>query len=102
MVQNARYLGSPFWTFARHNAYHRRMVQGMVAELGTWRVRISALFFWPLRVLESLSPGVALLGAVGAVRAWRMSWARLVLVVTALPALYLTYRAAVRLDFALV
>lgn len=106
-VQSARLLGDPFWAFATTQAYHRDFVRLLVHERGPTLYRLHALFYWPINLLATLSPGVFFLGLLGAARAFaapgpQARWARTLLLCAALPPALLTFRAAVLLDFGLI
>ncbi|RKH26975.1 hypothetical protein D7X12_40905, partial [Corallococcus sicarius] len=56
--------------------------------------------FWPGVALFTLTPGVALLGAVGMVKAWKQHpETRWLVALAVVPTLYFTFRAAVMLSF---
>jgi 4-amino-4-deoxy-L-arabinose transferase-like glycosyltransferase len=79
---------------------HAGWVREGVARVGELRHRLESLAFWPGVALLTLSPGVAVLGAVGMGRVWRTRpEARWLVLAAVVPAAYFTFRAAVLLDF---
>lgn len=105
LLQNARHLGDPLWTFARHTAYHREFAQRLIQEYGPYGravFSLRALLFWPYLLLLLLSPGVAVPGALGVAAALRRPLLRGALLLTAAPPVYLSLRSALRADFGLV
>jgi 4-amino-4-deoxy-L-arabinose transferase-like glycosyltransferase len=92
--------GDPFFPVKAVEEFHRNWVQssaGSGAAIG-WRLR--QLGFWPGIALLTLSPGVALLGMWGMVKAWRARPdTRWLVAAAVVPAAYFTFRAVVLLTF---
>ncbi|TQF13369.1 hypothetical protein FJV41_24185 [Myxococcus llanfairpwllgwyngyllgogerychwyrndrobwllllantysiliogogogochensis] len=92
--------GDPFFPVKAVEDFHRNWVlssAGSGAAIG-WRVQ--QLFFWPGVALLTLSPGVALLGMVGMVKAWKARPdTRWLVAAAVVPTAYFTFRAVVLLNF---
>jgi 4-amino-4-deoxy-L-arabinose transferase-like glycosyltransferase len=93
--------GNPFYPMKAVEDFHRDWVKSSAgsgaASIG-WRLQ--QLGFWPGIALLTLSPGVALLGMWGMVKAWRSRPdTRWLIVAAVLPAAYFTFRAAVLMNF---
>jgi 4-amino-4-deoxy-L-arabinose transferase-like glycosyltransferase len=92
--------GDPFYPIEYIDAFHRDWVQGMLGGLQPWRFRLQSLFYWPGTAVLTLTPGVAVLGMVGMVKAWRERPETRWLVLAALvPTAYYTFRAVVLANF---
>ncbi|WP_224364011.1 ArnT family glycosyltransferase [Hyalangium versicolor] len=92
--------GDPFYPITYIDEFHRSWVASSGGGAKDWWLRAQGIGFWPAIALFTLTPGVALLGVVGMVKAWRerpeLRW----LVLAALvPAAYYAFRAAVLLNF---
>ena len=102
MLGNYQMHGDPAFPLTYINHYHRLWVAHDYA--GFWRevwLRAQGVGFWPVMAAVSLTPGVAALGAVGMIDAWRIRPAsRWIIIVASAPLLYYTARVAVFLDFA--
>lgn len=100
MQGNEVAMGDPFYPIHDVEKFHREWAPGEVAHLGEPLFRLQALLFWPATALFTLSPGIALLGAGGMVRAWKTERASRWLILAALvPAAYFTFKGAVLLNF---
>lgn len=97
MAASIHYTGDPLWNFTRTGAWHVASSRRLASELGELWFRARSLLFWPGVLLLTLTPGVFVLGLVGAVRAWRMKrpGLRLLLALVAAPPILLTFQAAV-------
>ncbi|WP_224248118.1 ArnT family glycosyltransferase [Hyalangium gracile] len=92
--------GDPLYPIKYIDEFHKNWVASSGGGGKDWWLRAQGLGFWPGTALFTLTPGVALLGMAGMVKAWRerpeLRW----LVLAALvPTAYYTFRAAVLLDF---
>lgn len=100
MQGNEMAYGDPFYPMRVVDQFHADWVKEGLARMSTWRFRLENLGFWPGVALLTLSPGVALLGAVGMWRSWRARPdVRWVVLAALVPTAYFTFRAAVLLDF---
>ncbi|NNB88298.1 ArnT family glycosyltransferase [Corallococcus exiguus] len=92
--------GDPFFPIKAVEDFHRQWVADSGGAGGALGWRLQQLGFWPAVALFTLTPGVALLGGVGMVRAWKKHpETRWLVVMAVVPALYFTLRAAVLLSF---
>ncbi len=92
--------GDPFYPIRFIDAFHRDHAVIETAGWRQWWFRVRSLFFWPGMAVLTLTPGVAVLGTVGMVKAWRERPETRWLVLAALvPAAYYTLRAAVLANF---
>ncbi|MDY7228414.1 ArnT family glycosyltransferase [Hyalangium rubrum] len=90
----------PFYPIKFIDEFHRDWVANSTVGWRQWWFRVQSLFFWPGTAVLTLTPGVALLGMVGMVRAWRQRPETRWLVLAALvPAVFYTFRAAVLTNF---
>ena len=100
MQGNERAFGDPLKPIHYIQSFHSAWVADGIARYSAWGYRAMNLFFWPGAALFTLSPLVALLGAIGMVRAWRRYPQHRWLIWTALaPTALFTFKAAVLLDF---
>jgi 4-amino-4-deoxy-L-arabinose transferase-like glycosyltransferase len=92
--------GDPFYPIQYIEAFHQDWVQGSLVGWRQWRFRAQSVFYWPGTAVLTLSPGVAVLGMAGMVKAWRERTETRWLVLAALvPTAYYTFRAAVLANF---
>jgi hypothetical protein len=92
--------GDPFYPIRFIDAFHRDWVTSATQGWRQWWFRVQSLFFWPGTAVLTLTPGVAVLGGVGMVKAWRERPETRWLVLAALiPTAYYTFRAAVLANF---
>ncbi len=92
--------GDPLYPITYIDEFHRSWVAASGGGARQWVLRAQGLGFWPAVALFTLTPGVALLGMAGMVRAWRERPETRWLVLAALvPAAYYTFRAALLFDF---
>ncbi len=92
--------GDPFYPLNIVEQFHAGWAQESLGRVGPLWHRVSNLGFWPAVALFTLSPGVALFGALGMARLWRTRPdTRWLVLAAAVPAAYFTFRAAVLLDF---
>ncbi|HLL03753.1 MAG TPA: glycosyltransferase family 39 protein [Myxococcaceae bacterium] len=92
--------GDPFYPIKYIDAFHREWVAGATAGWRQWWFRVQSLFFWPGTAVLTLTPGVAVLGLVGMVKAWReRPETRWVVLAALIPTAYYTFRAAVLTNF---
>ncbi|HEX8703229.1 MAG TPA: glycosyltransferase family 39 protein [Myxococcaceae bacterium] len=92
--------GDPFYPIQYIDAFHRDWVQGSLTGWRQWWFRVQSLFFWPGTAVLTLTPGVAVLGMVGMVKAWReRPETRWVVLAALVPTAYYTFRAAVLANF---
>jgi hypothetical protein len=85
--------GDPLFPFRYIDDFHRTWYRSEEAFWGRPWYRLICLGFWPGAALVTLTPAVALAGAVGLWRAWRAGRARWLVVVVLLPALVYTLRS---------
>ncbi|RKH09811.1 hypothetical protein D7V97_15445 [Corallococcus sp. CA053C] len=92
--------GDPFFPMKAVDDFHRQWVVDSGGAGGALVWRLQQLGFWPAVALFTLTPGVALLGAVGMVKAWKQHpETRWLVAMAVVPSLYFTFRAAVMLSF---
>lgn len=92
--------GDPFYPVKVVEDFHRGWVQSSAGSGLALGWRLQQLGFWPGIALLTLSPGVAVLGMVGLVKAWRTRPdTRWLVVMAVVPAAYFTFRAVVLLTF---
>ncbi|NBD11488.1 hypothetical protein GTY96_21210 [Corallococcus sp. c25j21] len=92
--------GDPFFPIKAVDAFHQQWVVDSGGAGGPLGWRLQQLGFWPAVALFTLTPGVALLGGWGMVKAWKQHpETRWLVVMAVVPALYFTFRAAVLLSF---
>ena len=100
MWGNYAALGDPLYPLTYIDEFHRTWA---LESAGGWRgvwLRVQGLGFWPAMAFVTLSPGVAILGAVGMAAAWRMRPAARWLILAAIvPTVYYALRTAVLLNF---
>jgi 4-amino-4-deoxy-L-arabinose transferase-like glycosyltransferase len=100
MYGNEKAKGSSFAPMQYIEAFHRSWVADGVQRWGQAGYRAQNLFFWPATALVTLSPLLAYFGMRGMVHIFRTDLRRRWLVWVAFaPALYFTFRSAVRLNF---
>jgi hypothetical protein len=92
--------GDPLYPITYIDQFHKSWVASSGGGAKDWWLRAQGLGFWPGVALFTLTPGVALLGMGGMVRAWRQRPELRWLVLSALvPTAYYTFRSAVMLNF---
>ncbi|QSQ13482.1 ArnT family glycosyltransferase [Myxococcus landrumensis] len=92
--------GDPFFPLKAVEDFHRGWVQSSAGSGLAIGWRVQQLFFWPGVALLTLSPGVALLGMWGMVKAWKQRPdTRWLVAAAVVPTLYFTFRAAVLANF---
>jgi hypothetical protein len=100
MTGNQQLHGDVLYPFRFIDAEHARLT---AMEAGGWRepwLRLQGVAFWPALALISLTPGVAILGVAGMVRAWRQRPEhRWLIVATLAPLAYYAVRTTVLFDF---
>ncbi|MBU8896030.1 hypothetical protein DRW03_05390 [Corallococcus sp. H22C18031201] len=90
--------GDPFFPIKAVENFHKQWVADSGGGAIGWRLQ--QLGFWPGVALFTLTPGVALLGSVGMVKAWReRPETRWLVAAAVVPAAYFTFRAVVLLNF---
>jgi 4-amino-4-deoxy-L-arabinose transferase-like glycosyltransferase len=100
MAGNATAHGDPLYPISFIDQYHRAWASDMAQGWREWWLRAQGLGFWPAMALVTLSPGAAVLGALGMAAAWRTRPAtRWLMVAAIVPTVYYTFRAAVLIDF---
>jgi hypothetical protein len=100
MLGNAAAHGDPFYPFTYINEFHRQWVGAETHAWGGLWFRVQGLGFWPAMAIITLTPGVALFGAIGMVRSVRQAPAtRWLVLAAAVPATYYALRSAVLTDF---
>lgn len=65
-------MGDPLYPLNFTNQYHHDWAVQELARMGPLSFRLRGLWFWPGAALFTLTPLLALLGGVGAVRAYRL------------------------------
>ncbi|MFZ5469933.1 MAG: ArnT family glycosyltransferase [Myxococcota bacterium] len=87
--------GDPFYPVTYIEQFHRQWFTEGVAAWGQLLYRLQNLFFWPGVAFFTLTPLVALCGAVGMWRAWQeRPMTRWLLFAAWVPTLYFTTRSA--------
>ncbi|WP_205525469.1 ArnT family glycosyltransferase [Pyxidicoccus trucidator] len=92
--------GDPFFPVKAVEDFHRSWVLSSAGSGPAIGWRLQQLGFWPGIALLTLSPGVAVLGMLGMVKAWRSRPdTRWLVAAAVVPAVYFTFRAAVLMTF---
>ncbi|MBF5044698.1 glycosyltransferase family 39 protein [Aggregicoccus sp. 17bor-14] len=92
--------GDPFFPIHDIEKFHAAWVADGVGRYGHLLYRLQNLGFWPAMALFTLTPGVALLGALGMRRAWKTERETRWLILSALlPAAFYAFKGAVLLNF---
>jgi 4-amino-4-deoxy-L-arabinose transferase-like glycosyltransferase len=92
--------GDPLYPITQIDAFHRGWAVSESGRYGTLWLRVQGLGFWPAMALFTLTPGVALLGMVGMVKAWReRPETRWVVLAALVPVAYYAFRSAVLVNF---
>ena len=92
--------GDPFFPMKAVEDFHRGWVQSSAGSGLAIGWRLQQLGFWPGIALLTLSPGVAVLGMGGMVKAWRSRpETRWLVAAAVVPAAYFTFRAVVLMTF---
>jgi len=100
MWVNARWAGDPLAPIHRIDRDHAELARMALAASGPFWARLNALLYWPLAVCVVATPALGVLALWGSARALRLRQPGWDLVAVAwIPALYLTFRAAVLADF---
>ena len=99
MHGNEAALGDALYPIHYIEKFHHAWVAAGIARWGNVGYRLQNLGFWPGAALVTLSPGVALLGFVGMVRAWKDTRHRWLLWVFVVPTVYFALRSAVLMNF---
>lgn len=101
MAGNAAWHGDPFYPLTYINDYHAAWAQQTSPSL--WKdvwLRFQGIGFWPAVALFTLTPGVAVLGALGMTSSWKTRPpTRWLVLAAALPTIYYVFRITVRADF---
>ena len=97
---NARFTGDPLAPLRHIDRDHAMLARTAADSFGALRARLQHLVYWPLSLLLVATPAFGLLALWGAVRTlWRRNPGWDLIVLAWLPAAYLTFRAAILLDF---
>jgi len=92
--------GDPFFPIKAVEDFHRDWVRSSAGGGAAIGWRLQQLGFWPGVALVTLTPGVALLGMWGMVKAWKARPdTRWLVAAAVVPTAYFTFRASVLLDF---
>lgn len=101
MQGNELATGNPFYPMKYIDDFHRTWVGDGIGRYGQLGYRLHNLLFWPGSALFTLTPLVAVFGAVGMVRTWREAPKhRWLLWVCWVPTAYFMVRGAVLANFA--
>ncbi len=100
MLGNLVDRGDPLFPFRFIDDFHRAWFPHEEATWGRATYRLICLGFWPGTALATLTPGVAVAGVVGVVRAWRAGLARWLIVLIVVPTVLYTVRSSVLGSFA--
>jgi 4-amino-4-deoxy-L-arabinose transferase-like glycosyltransferase len=92
--------GDPLYPIKYIDEFHRSWAAGSSGGWRQWWLRAQGLGFWPAVALFTLTPGVALLGMAGMVRAWReRPETRWLVLAAVVPVAYYAFRTTVLLNF---
>jgi 4-amino-4-deoxy-L-arabinose transferase-like glycosyltransferase len=92
--------GDPFFPIHEIEKFHAAWVADGVGRYGQVLYRLQNLTFWPAMALFTLTPGVALLGALGMRRAWKaVPESRWLAVAALAPTAFYAFKGAVLLNF---
>lgn len=92
--------GHPLFPIHYIDEFHRVWSASSAGGAKHWGFRAQGLVFWPAVALFTLTPGVALFGAVGMVKAWKeRTELRWVVLAALVPTAYYTFRTVVLLNF---
>ncbi len=101
MAGNAAWHGDPLFPLHYIDDYHAAWAAQTSPSF--WRdvwLRAQGVGFWPAVALFTLTPGVAILGALGMLSTWKTHpFTRWLVVASVLPTAYYAFRIAVRADF---
>jgi 4-amino-4-deoxy-L-arabinose transferase-like glycosyltransferase len=101
MQGNELATGNPFYPISYIDAFHKTWVGDGIGRYGQVGYRLHNLLFWPGAALFTLTPLVAVFGALGMARTWKEApGKRWLLWVVWVPTVYFALRGAVLANFA--
>lgn len=100
MAGNAVAHGDPLYPLTYIDDFHRTWAAVETTTWGRWWLRAQGIGFWPAMALFTLTPGVALLGALGMGVSWRREpRTRWLIVATIAPMIYYAFRITALANF---